>query len=209
MRAWAKTNFSDFIEACHKLKQEVGVEMVTVMRWQMGLLCRDVILKFAADPKLSAADQKRAGERAIYDDLLRKRTALFAEIPEGAKVQPMKDTAKATYDAMLVTKPDGAKFLVANKSFYGNAGPGTMKRIHQLHRVKGRAALYHQKETRNGWTVSQRFYFPAAAVREYVKQVHGRVGRAKAAWMEAYEYFKGKVGMNLLPWNPTLPLKYS
>ena len=192
---------SKFLAAMKELTRVTGVELQTVMRWQMGLWTRDIILKIYSDPKASIAEQKKMGEKAIYSDLLgsaKHGETLFAPYdPSLAKPQE-----RPLYNAVLLRAESGAPYMVDKAHFLPDVSPQRLVKIHEAHRDKRGRVRVPGPATRKagGWTVSNAYTVPASTLKAYVKTIQARVGRGKASWLKAYDHFKQSVGMNLLPW---------
>lgn len=194
----------EFEEAVKGAKNDLGLELMTVIRWQMGLWCRDIILKVYADPKASLAQQRKMGRNAIYGDLLGSKRA------GGSLFAPLKKDIKSVWfnrkaDARMIITRKGQKFSVDDAHYLPSATEATIYKIHQDHRDgKGRVRVTEKDRTSNGIRIQNVFYVPAEVLKSYIKSVQDRVGRGKSTWMNAYSYFKGKVSKyNLLPWSPS------
>lgn len=198
---------AQFIEAMRQLKKETGIEMRSVMRWQMGLWVQDIIKKIYGDPRASLAQQKQMGEKAVYSDLLgswRHQDALFAGYdPAFGKPRDMKTTAGVVYDAVMLRSREGAPYLIDKAHFLPDASASQLAAIHRANRRNGRVQISGVRSRMAGtWRVSHTYTVPKDVLMAYVKSVQARVGRAKASWLKAFNYFKHSAGGNLLPWAP-------
>jgi hypothetical protein len=204
-----KFDNSQFLLAMKQLTAETGVELQTVMRWQMGLWIRDIMKKMYGDPKAWGPTdnkgllQEKMGAAAIYGDLLgtRKRGETLFAAYDPALAKP---SERPLYHATLLTAESGATYMVDNAHFLPSASTAQLSAIHQAHRDKrGRVRVPGLPYRKEGKTkISMVYTVPKDALAAYVKHVQASVGKAKASWSRAYDYFKRNVGMNLLPWTP-------
>jgi hypothetical protein len=190
-----------FLSAMENLKHEVPGEMHSILRWQMGLWVRDIIIKIYGDPKGSLATQKKQGEATVYGDLTgtRKSGALYQVYVEseqkpkhipGMQAYSMKAKSGAVYfvdEKSLDPNPSSRSFKARHASFRNDRG-----------RVRAPEVLYRMH---GGAKVIQTPTVPKDRLHAYVATVQARVGRAKASWLLAYEHFKKNAGMNLLTWS--------
>lgn len=205
-----------FMAAMRQLQKEVAIEMHSVMRWQMGLWTRDIITKIYGDPAISLAEQKKAGENAIYGDLLgtatsRNRPPLFEGIEDATidnwwEYKPGMKTVNTIYgDLVFMKSRGGGVFAVQKTYFYPDASVRELEVLHRSLRLPStgrpsRAGGWSKDIGR--WKTTNSITTRKSTLDKYVQHVINRVGRAKSTWLEAYNHFKQTVGMNLLPWNP-------
>lgn len=190
-----------FLSAMEKIKHEVPGEMHSILRWQMGLWVRDIIIKIYGDPASSLATQKKQGEAAVYGDIMgtRKSGALYQVYVESDQ-KPKHIPGMQAYS---LKAKSGVVYFVDEKALDSNPSSRSIKdRHHSFRNSRGRvrapAVAYRMH---GGARVVETPTVPKDRLLAYVATVQARVGRAKASWLLAYEYFKLKAGMNLLTWN--------
>jgi hypothetical protein len=166
--------------------------MADVLRYQMALWLKDIIRRTAADPRASLAKQKAAGEKAVRDDLMR----IFMGIPD-QQMQQFGDE----WQAYNKGQPIGHLFKTKSGAVYGvendllDERGANLAAHHQRYRSKttGRVTRAGTKTRNIGrWKFVDKLHTPLSKLREYIASVQSHVGRTKAGWLPAANYFSAK-----------------
>lgn len=186
-----------FLGAMRELKKEIPFEMNLVMRWQMGLLCKTMIEKIGSNPSWSLPTQQKKGERAVANDVRK----IFEPIKTEYKWWDYKGKE---FSGMKVVKTGtGSTFLVPQNKFIDDSNASSVSALHQsMRKPNGRTfdtGLDRHKKKKQ--YIHEKYMIPVNMLNEHIKDVQTHVGRCKACWVKAFDYFVGK-SKGMISWAP-------
>jgi hypothetical protein len=175
---------SQFLRAVEELKREVPYEIDKLFSWQEALWVRDIIKKISANPSLPMGQQKQRGEMAVEKDL--RRLFAFSAKDGGAHRWDTKN------GGMVKTAKGAVVFYDADHWEVSD-----FKNIHQ----KNRGSRGRVKKSVGGMTeidgkMYSNKYLPKQnpALLRYMAEIKSHVGKTKASWLKALDYFNAKSG---------------
>ena len=186
---------SKFIGAMKELQKEVPLEFQSIMRWQMSLWVRDIIEKIGGDPRKSMFKQRQAGEGLVGADIGK----VFGILKKNDTVFALSKGKDMTGLFMVKTESNGV-FLMSLSHNLHYAGPTKMETMHNERRNSaGRVKNALQDTRRNGLNLKGKYMVPKAVLLAYIKEKQSHVGRTKACWVKALNYFEG-LSQGLAKW---------
>lgn len=170
----------EFVQAMRETAKEAKVEMGLFVRYQMALLCAEVIRKigppqFGRDKNLG--DQKNRIQSGVRSDM----NELFKPIPQ--KAITFENPKRPDQVGIRKSKSDKAVFFIKKERFFPVNAERKMAEFHGEHRG--------QKKLR----VEDPMYVGKKDFDDYMKTQLSHVGRLKASWVGPMRYFNQKEGL--------------
>jgi hypothetical protein len=187
-------NSDSFIKAMNYVSQQSGLSMQTILRSQMSLWAKSLV-------RMTYPKKKTDGEKAIFDYTAGKLKGdlgrLFKPIPDNEwkdnenffETVAGENIPAGTYVFKAKT---GAVYGVENDYVVNDID--SMRQHHQKNRGKNgrvtRAGSYTRDVGR--WKFVDKYHVKWSMLRQYAKEVMSHVGREKAGWLMAANYFNSK-----------------
>jgi hypothetical protein len=189
-----------FTASMEGVLREVGGHMGWVLDWQMALLCKDAILKLGGQQGLPIR------KKAVRSDIER----LFAS-PTVKAAWPMGEGSERSWGIKL---SGGGVYQLGAFYYSPDISMESMTKFHNQKRMpsNGRVGMgweggqYGGRQSGKGshrqWRgvdvkmrnipLQFKIHVPKNILREYISMVQSHIGRTKAAWCEAADYFAAK-----------------
>ena len=181
-------NSLSYMLAMDELVKEVPEHMATVVYWQMGLLTKDIIAKVGGNPTVGIEQYRTGMEKRIAADLGK----LFGVLNDSDRISAPDDKGNAIVQRGRGKKAETFWILDSRRvpSF------ASVDRIHAGSRdSKGRvrkSGSWQERESYKGNTLNKQYFTSRTMLADYIKAIQSHVGRTKAAWCKAADYFGAK-----------------
>lgn len=194
MSTKVKFDSKSFIDAMNYVSKQSGLSMQVILRSQMSLWAKSLV-------RMTFPRKRSDGEGAIFSykagriggDL----SMLFKPVPdnEWEDNQNFFEAVKSENipaGAYVFKSKTGAVYGV--ESDYVLNDIDSMRGIHQRSRGKNGRVTKQPNKTRNvgNWKFVDKYHVKWSMLRQYAKEVASHVGREKAGWLAAANYFGSK-----------------
>jgi hypothetical protein len=177
-----------FTRAMDQILREVGQHMDFVLHWQEALWLKDIIKKVGGDPSKSLPGQRIQAERAIKSDMER----LFGTLKDSDRISAPDSNGNSIVQRGRGRKAETFWIVDARRM-------PSMQSVERIHRparnTRGRISeggSWGGRTPYKGNVLNKQYFTSKTVLNDYIKALKTHVGRTKAAWCKAADYFAAK-----------------
>lgn len=207
MNVQMRLDAKGFYSAMASIQREVPIELHTLLCWQMALVVQNIMVNIGVkiDEGLGGGRAKLPAQKREHELRIEGQLSRLFQVPESnwTITKPIKKTKGGHYGDRIIKTNNGVMRVDMDHDFYGSKDVmAKMETIHKKHRGRrGQVLVTLNPKMAGKISYIQKFLVKQSSFNKYNRDVQKHIGRTKASFNYALEFFSSK-SKGLATWMP-------